>query len=797
MKQSVPTLCFHCGLPCVEEDRYQAKVLEQTRTMCCPGCKAVAEAIVANGLQDYYRFRSEPGSTAPIDLLASIEGFDIFDDKQLQEEFVYQQGTASQIQLTIEGISCAACGWLIEKRLAGLPGIQKVAVNVASHRAIVSWQTGITKLSIILSEIKKIGYQAQPFEADQHEVSLQKEHKSYLKRLGVTGLITMQVMMLALGLYFGVFGNLDEATKNFFHWVSLLLTTPIVIYSASVFYTSATKAILARSVNMDVPISIAIIATYLASAWATLQQQGQVYFESVCMFIFLLLISRYLEQNARRKSAQISANMLGYMPLAATVIDGTEQQHCLAKKLQVGQRVLVKAGETIPIDGLIINGHGQVDEAMLSGEFEPVDKQPLDTVYAGTVNHSGTFELEVKSTLKHALVNQIVRLQEMAMASKPRIAMQADILSRYFVAAVLTIAALTFSYWYMQGDSNALWITVSVLVATCPCALALATPSALSCAMATLNKNGILLKRADTLEKINQLNTLVVDKTGTLTEGKFAISGLSNFSTLTDAEIVQLAASLEAYSEHPIGKAFVTQMPLKAVTQVSVEPGRGIIGCIDGEVYRIGSAEFMTQPINNNIKDHRVFLQHDGQLLSAFTLSDELKTDAADFIQHFKHMTLLLLSGDSEKNVSSIAEKLHIKDWNAGQTPEQKLAKIKALQESGHGILMLGDGINDGPVLAQADVSIAVSNASDLARNAADIILMQHKLTDIEYLFVMAKLTRRTIRQNIVWALAYNIAVLPLAVTGYLSPWMAVIGMSLSSIVVVWNSTTLLTRSGK
>lgn len=794
MQHSVATSCFHCGLPCLAENSYQATILDQTRPMCCPGCKAVAEAIVANGLQDYYRFRSEPGTTAPIDLLASIEGLDIYDDKQLQEEFVFQQGTASQIQLTIEGISCAACGWLIEKRLAGLPGIQKVAVNVAAHRAIVSWQTGITKLSTILTEIKKIGYQAQPFEANQHELGLQKEHKSYLKRLGVTGLITMQVMMLALGLYFGVFGNLDEPTKNFFHWVSLLLTTPIVIYSASVFYTSATKAILARSVNMDVPISIAIIASYLASAWATLQQQGQVYFESVCMFIFLLLISRYLEQNARRKSAQISANMLGYMPLTATLIEGSEQQQCLAKKLQVGQRVLVKAGEIIPIDGLIINGFGKVDEALLTGEFEPVAKGPQDTVYAGTVNHSGTFEVEVKSTLKHALVNQIVRLQELAMASKPRIAMQADLLSRYFVAAVLTISAVTYAYWHMQGDNDALWITVSVLVATCPCALGLATPSALSCAMATLNKNGILLKRADTLEKINLLDTLVLDKTGTLTQGKFKITAISNFSLLTDVEIMQLAASLEAYSEHPIAKAFITDMPLKTTEQVSIEAGRGVIGCIEGKVYRIGSAEFMTLTVNEMIKHHRVFLQCDEQLVSAFTLSDELKADAAEFIKMFRDKKLILLSGDSPQNVAAIAQELHIENYLSRQTPEQKLNKIQELQKNGHHVLMLGDGINDGPVLAQADVSIAVGNASDLARNAADIILMQHKLTDIEQLFAMALLTRRTIRQNIAWALAYNIAVLPLAMTGYLSPWMAVIGMSLSSIVVVWNSTTLLNR---
>jgi Cu2+-exporting ATPase len=795
MNQSVSTSCYHCGLPCVGDNKYCATILDKARPMCCPGCKAVAEAIVANGLEDYYRFRSEPGVTAPIDILTGLEGLTIFDDKQLQEEFVYHQGTTSQIQLTIEGISCAACGWLIEKRLASLPGIQKVAVNVASHRAIISWQTELTKLSTILAEVRKIGYQAQPFEASQHEVSLQKEHKNYLKRLGVTGLITMQVMMLALGLYFGVFGNLDEPTKNFFHWVSLLLTTPIVIYSASVFYGSALKALLARSVNMDVPISIAIIAIYLASTWATLQQQGPVYFESVCMFIFLLLVSRYLEQNARRKAAQISANMLGYMPLAATLIEGTEHSQCLAKKLQVGQRVLVKAGETIPIDGIIMQGHGQVDEAMLSGEFEPIDKGPQDTVYAGTVNHSGTFELAVKSTLKHALVNQIVRLQEMAMASKPRIALQADLLSRYFVAVVLAISALTYAYWYFVDDANALWITVAVLVATCPCALALATPSALSCAMATLNKNGILLKRADTLEKLNQIDTLVLDKTGTLTQGKFAISAFCNLSSLNNNDVLQLAASLEAYSEHPIAKAFVTALPLKTVTKVSVEPGRGIRGYIDGRLCEIGSPEFMTLAVDDKIKDHRVFLQHDGKLLAAFQLSDELKEDAADFIKLFKHMKLILLSGDSPQNVMSIANKLHIENYFSRQTPEKKLLKIRELQRNGHSILMLGDGINDGPVLAQADVSIAVGNASDLARNAADIILMQHKLTDIEHLFAMALLTRRTIRQNIAWALAYNISVLPLAIIGYLSPWMAVIGMSLSSIVVVWNSTTLLNRS--
>jgi Cu2+-exporting ATPase len=310
--------------------------------------------------------------------------------------------------------------------------------------------------------------------------------------------------------------------------------------------------------------------------------------------------------------------------------------------------------------------------------------------------------------------------------------------------------------------------------------------------MAKLNRQGILLKRADTLEKLNQIDTLVLDKTGTLTQGKFILNKLINLSGQADSEIMRLSASLEAYSEHPIARAFVSQAPLSVLDNVTVSPGMGISGSIGADIYRIGSAKFMQQSVGEELRSSRVFLQKNAVLLAAFELDDEIKPDALELISQFKHMQLLLLSGDNPKNVFHVAELLGIEHWHAQHTPQQKLAKIQDLQQQGHKVLMLGDGINDSPVLAQADVSVAVGNATDLAKNAADIILLGHRLTDLHTLFVIARQTSRKISQNIAWALGYNLAVLPLAVMGILSPWMAATGMSLSSIIVVYNSVRLL-----
>ena len=778
---------------------YATIIADEPRPMCCPGCQAVATAIVDNGLADYYKFRTEPAAKSDPLLDSTLDQLAVYDQPEIQQEFVFDAGKHKQIQLTVEGITCAACGWLIEKQMTKMSGIMQVAVNVSSRRGLITWDPKLCVLSDILTAFQRIGYKASPFQQDKHEASFKAEQKRYLKKVGLAGIMTMQVMMLMTGLYFDLFGNIEQETRQYFYWISLVLTTPVVFYSGSVFYISALKALSAKTVNMDVPVTIAIWGTYIAGLKATWLEIGEVYFESICMFVFFLLLSRFLEHQSRHKAALISANMLQYMPVTASLLVEGNVENVLAKQLQPGQTVIVKAGETIPVDGKVIKGLSQVNESMLNGEFEPATKSVGDRVFGGTVNQTGSIEVKVERTLKHALVNQIVRLQESAMASKPRIALIADSLSRYFVMAVLVLSAATFSYWTFQQNPNAFWITVSVLIATCPCALGLATPSALTCGMARLNKLGIIMKRADALEQIAAIDTLVLDKTGTLTEGKFSISKQWFAAGAEQQQVLAIAASLESRSEHPIADAF-SAPELVNVDNFKVIIGKGIHGDIDGVVYTMGSAKLIDlKTVDNHsefslvdLENANVLLKRDNTLLAAFWLSDTLKTGVKSIIEKVPVQRTVLLSGDTQGNVTSVAHQLGIDESLWSQSPQDKLDYVASKQAKENHVMMLGDGINDAPVLASADVSVAVGNATDLAKSSADVILLSDRITALPELFTMSNRTRIKIKQNIAWALGYNLLVLPFAMGGLLEPWMAAVGMSLSSIIVVTNSTRLL-----
>lgn len=849
-----PTSCFHCNEPVPTGEHYTVTVLGNDQEFCCPGCQAVAQAVVDNGLEDYYRFRTEPAEKASgeNELLAQLS---LYDNPMLQEELVVESGNQKSIQLTLSGLKCAACAWLIEKQVLQLHGVLRIGVDVSANRATIVWLKDSIALSDILHRISEIGYKAQPFQADKHEAHFQRDHKAYLKKLGLSGILTMQVMMLAFGLYFGLFGDIDPSTQTYFHWVSLLLTIPVVVYSGSEFFSSALNALSARQVNMDVPISIAIVIIFASSTYATFRNSGTVYFESVSMFIFLLLISRYLEHASRKKAATMAANSNKHIPVTARQIIDNQEQQCLAKSLKPGNIVRVKPGELIPVDGVVLNGNSHVDESMLTGEFAPVTKQASSVVFGGTVNQSSVLEITVSKSLNQSTAQEISRLQELALGSKPQIALFADQLARIFIYAVLIFAASTYIGWQVfdsgSNSHNALMYAVAVLVATCPCALGLATPSALTAAMATLKQSNLILKSADFLENLNKVDVIVFDKTGTLTQGRFSIADWQHCLTTPELDnlhnrirkqtesadtasstqpdiLMRIAASLESLSEHPIAKAF-EHTQLLTVTNGQNHIGQGVAGEIAGEYFRIGTYAFaihsdstdanspnddlavndLVQTTFNSSKniqsslstskiaDADVFLSHSGKIIAAFRLQDKINEGTQALLQAFSKYQPTILSGDSERNVKAVAEQLNIAYWRSQCRPEQKLEYIQQLQNQGKRVLMVGDGINDGPVLAQADVSVAVTGATDLAKNAADVIILNGSLTKLPNLFEVASRTRRTIRINILWALAYNSSVLPLAIVGLLSPWMAVIGMSLSSIIVVSNSARLLSVRAK
>lgn len=789
--QYSPEQCYHCGQPNQPDHAYTAEVLGHDRNFCCPGCQAVATAIVDNGLEDYYQFRTESAEQASLPDAAMLSRLQMYDDPQLQEDFVVHNNDAHEIQLTVEGITCAACGWLIEKQLSRLNGIRQVSVNIAQRRAWVKWDNHHVSLSAIIQRLRKIGYKGFPFQADDHEASYAAEQKRFIKKLGLAGLMTMQVMMLMAAMYFDLLDNMSAQMQQYFHWIALVLTTPVVFYSGSTFYLGAINALQARTVNMDVPVTLAIGVTYTAGVYTTVTAGSDVYFESICMFIFLLLLSRFAEHRSRHKAMQISANMLQYIPMTATVVDGDTLNSCLAKRLQPGQTVMVKAGEVIPVDGTIVDGRATIDESMLTGEFTPVIKQMGDQVFGGTISQRQTIYIRVTNPLKYSLVNQILRMQSEAMATRPRLALAADKLSQYFVTAVLTVAALTYWYWYQQQPEDALWIMVAVLVATCPCALGLATPTALTCAVASLNKQGVLVKRADVLEAVADCDVLALDKTGTLTDGKFSIVNHWHETAWTQNQIDRIMATLEARSEHPISSLFNADN-LLSLTDFEIIPGQGIRGTIESQQYKVGSSAFFNNDVPVTPFSANVYLACNQTIIAAWQISDAIKPGVKDTLRQFSDVKKIILSGDTQANVERVARDLQIDEFHFALTPRQKLEKISEIQSASMRIMMLGDGINDAPVLAQSDVSVAVGNATDIAKTSADIILLSPRLDSLNKVFCLARRTKLVIRQNMAWALGYNLLVLPLAVSGLLAPWMAVIGMSISSMIVVFNSTRLL-----
>ncbi|MFD2176636.1 heavy metal translocating P-type ATPase [Veronia pacifica] len=782
--------CYHCGEPVLTGDSYQVEIFNDIKTMCCPGCQAVAATIVASGLTSYYQYRTATADKSDL-VPEELQSFSLYDNDDVQKDFVSQRDNVNDVILSIDGISCAACAWLIEKKLSGQKGVIRIQVNSTNQRASVSWDPNQTKLSKILSSIHRLGYQAAPFEADNQEIIYHRQTKQYLYRLGVAGLATMQVMMLAFALYFEIFSDMDEAFRNYLRWVSLIFATPVLLYSALPFYINAWRSVKARTLGMDVPVSIALLFAYSASLYATVQEKGEVFFESVAMFTFFLLLGRFLELRARRTAVAASANLLKLIPKLATLIDGSQLP---AKSLQPGDKVRILPGEAVPADGVIISGITQIDESMLTGESIPKNRSVGDSVFAGTVNIEGNLDIEVSKRRQDSLISEIVRLQDEAQMTKPRIAELADVIARYFIVTILLVSLCTWLYWTQQQPDDAFWIMLSVLVATCPCALSLATPAALTCATSSLGKLGILLRRGHALETLPKVNRLIIDKTGTLTEGNIELQCHEIYIDKPPAELLSIASALESFSSHPIAAAFAEVTPNPNVSDVSNDIGCGLTGRYQNQTWKIGKPDYALSDTSlSEVSKHQVWLSCEGNAIASFHLSDPIRDSSFALIQSFKEQNIetTILTGDSSQHAMHVAEELGIDNVVSGVTPKGKLEYLNELAP--HDVaLMVGDGVNDAPVLAGAHLSVAMGGGSDIAKASADMILLGDDLQRILDARARAIKVRRIIRQNLAWALGYNIIILPLAVLGFVAPYVAVAGMSASSLIVVANSLRLL-----
>ncbi len=794
----IPPNCFHCGEPAPGEPSITLELNNQLRHFCCYGCKAVCETIHSEGLTGFYDFRTEPAVTPRSLTSSELDRIRELDHSLVQESFVSPVKGGQEAQLLIGGITCAACIWLLENHLKKRPGVQSFSVNHTTQRARLVWSQDKAKLSDLLIAIYELGYTARPYQADEAEQALKKEHKSMLIRLMLAGVGTAQSMMLAFPLYFDLIDNIGPEFVTFFRWLSLLVATPVVFYSARPFFTNAIRDARSKHLTMDVPVAIAIGLAYLASIWVTVFGGKDVYFESVCMFTFFLLLGRYIEVQARYRAGLTGNALAGFQPTVAARVEGDQTVIIPAHQIQIDDIIRVRPGETLPVDGEIIRGQSTLNEAALTGEYLPETRIPGDRVHAGSVNGENPLDVRVIKAGAQTRLSGILRILDRVQAEKPSIATMADRMAGKFVGRVLILAPLVWIGWWLAGAEDAFDITLSVLVVTCPCALSLATPTAITSATVKLRRLGFLPTRGHTLESMNTIDTIIFDKTGTLTRGELSLIGQKAVGSLDETACLKLAAGLEKYSEHPIAQVFHNYAS-EAIEHVENHLGGGLSGRLGERIFYIGHKAFIEErlsvpaPASVHHRGMEIWLASDQEWLAIYRLDDEPREDAALAIKALQTMGMrtILLSGDRSNHVTYIAETLGIKEAIGQASPEQKLAVLENLRAEGYHIMMVGDGLNDLPSMAGAGVSIAMGRAADLTQLKADAVLLNGQLMQLVEALKTSRQTRKIIRQNLAWALAYNLSALPLAAAGLVPPWLAAIGMSASSLLVVLNALRL------
>jgi len=778
------------------------------QAVCCPGCEAVAAAILGYGLQGYYEHRTGPAATVADG--AGTEDFGIYDDPEVQHGFVHKTADGNcDAGLMLEGVRCTACIWLNQRVLGGLPGVIGVGINATTHRAQLRWDPQKIKLSEIMTAVRRIGYRAHPYDARQQEAVQRAEQKQSLWRLFVAGFGMMQVMMYALPVYMAEPGSMTPDIEQLMRWAGLVLTLPVVIYSAGPFFQSAWRDLRLGRTGMDLPVALGVGVAFAASAWSTYSRHGEVYFDSVSMFVFLLLCGRYLEIKARHAVARSLDFLSRAIPEIALRLDSTGGAVTVpATALRPGDRVLVRSGERVPADGLVEQGDGFVDESLLSGESRAVARKAGDQLMGGSTNVADPLLLRVERIGADTVLSSIVRLMQHAATERPRLVAHAEWIAGWFVLATLVLAAGAAAAWWLIEPGRALWVAVSILIVTCPCALSLATPVALSVATGRLAQQGLIVCRGHVVETLARATDVVLDKTGTLTLGRLRLMQTQVFTGKGIADCLEIAAALEQGSLHPIARALIAATPRTLAARDSKHhPGCGVEAELDGRRYRLGRPEFVLSahatparwqcpaiPAGSSI----AMLGDESHCLALFVFGDAPRADAREFVDglHRAGKRVHLLSGDRAESVESAAAALGIESATANASPREKLHYVRELQRKGRLVAMIGDGINDAPVLAQADVSIAMSDGAWISQRQADAVLLSGRLADLRAAFDTSTRALSIIRENLFWALAYNLTAVPLAALGMVAPWMAGVGMSASSLVVILNSLRLFRQRG-
>ena len=873
--------CYHCQQPVpagihITDDHGHA--------YCCHACEAVAHIISAHHLEQYYQVRDRPAPRPehPYDP-AHWQAYDL---PEIAAQYTYKDGDDQEIHLYIDGLHCAACTWLISHALQDAHGINHTRINLGTGRAEIRWRD--TPLSAILATIASLGYTPNLHTPDEEDNKQRRERNHDLLRLIVAGLGMMQVMMFATGLYTGAWHGIDHEYEQLLRWISLLCSAPVMLYAGYPYLKNAWLGLRHRQPNMDLPIALACAGAWLASLYHTLIGRGEIYYDGVTMFIFFISISRYLEAHTRRRARHNQQHFARLLPDAVYKYnDRGETQLVPLPAIQPGDHIRVLPTHTIPVDGEITGGASRIDENMLTGESTPQYKTSGDRVHAGSTNLQSPLDIRVTQTGQQTTLAAIRRISARAEQHRSPQIDRNQALAQQTVLAVLILAAAGYLLWQWIDPARAFDIALAILVATCPCALSLATPTVLTAALNHAHKHHILIKNSNTLDRLTHIRRILFDKTGTLTQGKYQLRRSDYYGE--PRRLLAIAKTLETHSTHPIAW-YYSQQPVAGVTMDNIEQhsGKGISGDYDGSRWHIGSAAYMQEngveippaeqpppPVGeswdgayphttdadtttdadwslmadkNNVghkyptyeennplpceagegwgggveksrmatTDNKavpcdpklppprpsptggesaltdantthVYLAENRELRAHYQLGDPERDNLAATLARLQaHYHLAIASGDRAENVARLAARYGITDRRGSLDPAAKLALLEA-NDPEH-TLMIGDGINDAPVLARASVSVAVGRANPLSQTHADIVLLKNGPEALPYLLDLAARSRRITRQNLIWATVYNLTILPLAISGYLTPWIAALGMSTSSLLVIANA---------
>lgn len=805
--------CFHCGLPLPDAGVVRHTVAGEKREFCCSGCSTVCAAIHDAGLEGFYK-RTPDGKllAPPQELPPELEAYDL---DEIQGDYVENLGAQREIHLLVEGIHCAACVWLIENSLRSLTGVLEAKVNLSGRKLLVRWNNEQLQLSRIIARVGEVGYKAVPFDPETARGALQQHRRDLLFRMGFAAFAMMNLLWISIALYTGA---AEGEFRSLFHWIGFLLATPTLLYSGAPFYRGAWAGLRNLRPGMDLPIAIGASITWGYSLYVTFTGVGEVYWDTVVNFLFVILLGRYLESLSKASAVESTQRLFDLQPRVATVVEEGEERLRPIRAVRKGDFVRVKPGQRIPVDGVVEDGKGEVDESMLSGESMPVLRVPGEQVAAGTVNLNGVLLVRVTGALSESTLGKIIRLVEEAQASKAPVQCMADRIVPWFVLITISLALVTFLFWVGDDFAMALMAATSVLIITCPCAFGLATPMAIAVAAGHGARLGVLVKNGEVLEILSQVKHMVFDKTGTLTLGRMSL----DFAGLRDGDLrrlpepasktlqerMQRVAALEALSEHPVAKAIVRlveQKPTRGVPEVRdfiYQPGFGVRGRVDGEELVLGTSAWLNECGVAAMAERAdwvhaleqqgatpIHCAFDGQEMLLLGVRDQLRQDAKTTIDALREMDvqITLLSGDRKEVANAVARDLGGMDVVAEVRPEEKSQVIGELQQR-EPVAMVGDGVNDAPALVKAAVGIAMGSGTDVSISSADIVLVGSEIGRVRMAVALARRTLRTIYQNIGISITYNIIMVPLAMAGMVTPLVAAFSMPISSLLVIGNA---------